>query len=75
MEEITKGNGEMTPVQSFRDSALFSRGGNTYFRSGWGGGGWNSLVIGMTLEKEIYLGIIVMLLYPMRAAILLLLLD
>ena len=38
MEEITKGNGEMTPVQSFRDSALFSRGGNTYFRSGRGGG-------------------------------------
>ena len=24
----------MTPMQSFRDSALYPRGGNTYFRSG-----------------------------------------
>ena len=25
----------MTPMQSFRDSALYPRGGNTYLRSGW----------------------------------------
>ena len=35
IQEIIKGNGEMTPMQSFRDSALYPRGGNTYFRSGW----------------------------------------
>ena len=37
IQEITKGNGEMTPVQSFRDSALYPRGRNTCFRSGWEG--------------------------------------
>ena len=35
VQEITKGNEEITPMQSFRDSALYPRGGNTYFRSGW----------------------------------------
>ena len=34
IQEITKGNGEMTPMQTFRDSALYPRGGNTYFRLG-----------------------------------------
>ena len=27
----------MTPMQSLRDSALYPRGGNTCFRSGWEG--------------------------------------
>ena len=27
----------MTPMHSFRDSALYPRGGNTYFRLGWEG--------------------------------------
>ena len=37
IQEITKGNGEMTPMQSFGDSAFYPRGGNTYFRSSWEG--------------------------------------
>ena len=37
VQEITKGNGEMTPMQSLRDSAFYPRGGNTYLRSGWEG--------------------------------------
>ena len=28
---------QMTPMQSFRDSAFYPRGGNTYFKPGWEG--------------------------------------
>ena len=34
VQEITKGNGEMTPMQNSRDTALYPRGGNTHFKSG-----------------------------------------
>ena len=37
VQEITKGNGEVNPIQNSRDTAPYRGGGNSHFKSGWEG--------------------------------------
>ena len=67
VQEITKGNGEKAPIQNSRGTAPYPRGEILTLRQA--GKGWSSLIVDMTSKEEINLGIIVMLIYPMRVAI------
>ena len=52
VQEITKGNREMIPIQNSTDTALYPKGRNTHFKSGWEGleqanSRWKRFILGL----------------------------